>query len=243
MRILFIARRMALTVGLSGLLAIALYVVPAQSQSAGTAEAAPAVRIVELISQPFPVGQASVALAAPVAGATSVMRLRAGAVVQVVGIVEGDAWYQIELPDKRLAYVPVDAIPAAASPPPASSGPPVSQSAESPLQQSRAPEPAQPAPVQQSTKNPPQQQDMASDSDTIGLPPTIEFEAANDQLSVIRLTPLFLGPNEAAPQAYPVVAGTMVQVIAKSKDGAWAWVATADGKPAYLMMSDLGPSQ
>ena len=228
MRILSNAQRLALAVGLSGLLAIAFYLVPVQSQSAGNAEAAPAVKIVELISQAFPMGQTSEALAAPVAGAENLMRLRAGAEVHVVGVVEGDAWYQIELPDKRLAYVPVAAIPAAASPSPRSEvvAPPRG--------------PSNP-PVQRPAPSPPPQQDAAREGNTVDLPPVIEFEAANDQLSVVRQTPLFLGPNEEAPQAYPVDAGTMVQVIAKSKDGAWAWVATADGKPAYLMMSDLGP--
>ena len=202
MRMLVTVRTLAFVAGLVGLVAIA---------SAAVA----AVKIIELISQTYPVGQTTEALAAPTAGAASVMRLRQGAEVRVVGVVEGGGWYQIELPDKRLAYVPVGMIPAVAAP--------------------RQGAPASAAP------SPPPPPATAGESGPIALPPTVEFVAASDQLSVTQPTPVFLAPNEYAPQAFTVKQGTTVEVIAKSRDGAWAWVATADGAPAYIPMSRLGP--
>lgn len=81
----------------------------------------------------------------------------------------------------------------------------------------------------------------AEGDNTNNLPPIVEFANANDELSVIRPTPVFVAPNQGAPQAYMVEAGRQVAVIAKSKDGAWAWVQTADDRPAYIQMSDLRP--
>lgn len=86
-------------------------------------------------------------------------------------------------------------------------------------------------------------QQPASAEGNNNLPPIVEFANANDKLSVIRPTPVFIAPNQGAPQAYTVEAGRQVAVIAKSKDGAWAWVAADGDKPAYMQMSDLGPSQ
>ena len=88
---------------------------------------------------------------------------------------------------------------------------------------------------------PPPPPATAEQGGPIALPPTVEFVAANDQLSVTRPTPVFLAPNEYAPQVFTVNPGTLVEVIAKSRDGAWAWVTTADGAPAYIPMADLKP--
>jgi anti-sigma factor RsiW len=98
------------------------------------------------------------------------------------------------------------------------------------------------APAMHADFNPQQQAVSADESSTIDLPPIIEFAAINDQLSVLRPTPVFVAPDKNAPRRYTVKAGTRVEVIAKSKDGTWAWVTTADGAPAYILMSDLGRS-
>jgi anti-sigma factor RsiW len=88
---------------------------------------------------------------------------------------------------------------------------------------------------------PPGMPATAEQGSPVDLPSTVEFDAASAQLSVTQPTPVFLAPNQYAPQAFTVNPGTVVAVIAKSRDGAWAVVATADGAPAYIPMSDLKP--
>jgi hypothetical protein len=222
MRTQLFSSRPALVACFYGLLALTMTNAPALAQTdlgapaVTVAETAfKAVKLVELIGNKYKMGQTTEALEAPVDGAAAVVRVRQGAEVEVVGITEGDRWYQIELPDHRLAYVPLASIPAAGTPVAPASSTPASAVA-------------------------PQVQAAAEDGATIDLPPTTEFEEASDQLSVVNPTAAYLAPNKHAPQAYPVRVGTMVDVIAKSTDGGWAWVNTADGTPAYIPMADMG---
>jgi hypothetical protein len=218
--------RPALLAGLAGVFAVIAGTMPAGAQTAPDAPAeAPAkpVKLVELIGKPYPMGETTEALDAPAAEAASIMRVRQGASVEVVGIAEGDGWYQIELPDKRLAYVRIAAIPAAAPNAPA----------EAPAKTVAAAAPAPAAPPEEAA---------ADEGPAIDLPPTTDFEEASDQLSVANPTAVYLAPDKHSPQAYPVKVGTMVEVIAKSKDGNWAWVNTADGGPAYIPLADMAPA-
>jgi hypothetical protein len=52
---------------------------------------------------------------------------------------------------------------------------------------------------------------------------------------------VYLKPDRTAPQAYPVEPGTPVYVIARSTDGNWDWVDTADNAEAYIPASDIAP--
>jgi hypothetical protein len=97
------------------------------------------------------------------------------------------------------------------------------------------------APVLAQTAPPPSSAAPADDGPTIPVPPTTDFEEASFQVSVVKPTAVYLAPSKAAPAAYPVTVGTVVDVIAQSKDGSWAWVNTVDGAPAYIPMDDLAP--
>jgi len=183
------------------------------------------VRIAETINRTYSVAQAVDAIDAPAAGAATVTRLRAGADVLVVGEVEGDAYYQVKLPDESVAYVPVSAVPAAQETTAgAPAAPPTASEPASPVQEAAAKQPTPPT------------------GDEAPLPGSIWFQQANDQLVAVRQAQVFLGPDMQAPAAIKVDAGTKVQVIAESTDGTWAWVATADGDAAYIAMADLGPA-
>jgi len=187
-------------------------------------------RLVELMNQDYPVARTVDALEAPIVGAATLIRVHEGAAVRVVGVLEGNAWYQIELPDGRQAFVPADAIPAATAPSDAATAPP--PAAKSVVEPTVAAPDAAPPP---STGG-------ADDTETTPVAATTEFEAADQAFTVVSRTPVFVAPNEKAPQEYMVDPGRVVEVIAKSKDGAWAWTTTADGSPAYLLMSDLAPA-
>lgn len=215
------------------------------------------VKLVELIGAKYPMGQTAEALEAPQQGAPDVTRVRQGTEVQVVGIVAGDGWYQLELPDKRLAYVPVGAIPAAASPPaaPAAAAPapaatppapapaaaasvtpvPPPPAAQVPPAQTAAVAPAAPPP--DSVPPPP----APGEQPSIPVPPVVTFSDAHDVMRVVNPTAVYLKPDRQAPQAYPVGVGTVVYVIARSTDGNWAWVNTADNAQAYIPTSDIAP--
>jgi hypothetical protein len=174
-------------------------------------------RLVTLIGTDYPLGRTCEALAAPSIAAPTLGRLAAGTTVHVVGVTEGWNWYQIELADKRLAYVETAAIPAAG---PGIDGAP---SAPGSVRTVAAP--------------------SADDGPALDLPPVTAFAAAHGVLGVVNPTAVYLAPDRRAPKAYPVGVGTEVEIIAKSGDGAWAWVTTADGAAAYIPMSDLAPPQ
>jgi uncharacterized protein YgiM (DUF1202 family) len=176
----------------------------------------PSVKIAELIDRNYPVAHTADAFDAPETDAKSVVRLNQGAEVLVIGTVEGGSWYQIELPDKSLAYVPISEI--------------------------GAPDSGNPSTATLPTPPPTTTTDTATtQTQTMDSSRTIQFAAASDVLTVLRTTSVYLGPNIQAPAAETLDAGTKVQVIAKSTDGLWAWVQTADDHPAYIAMSDLGP--
>jgi hypothetical protein len=201
-------------------------------------------KLVTLIGRDYPLGRASEALAAPSIAAPTIGRLPEGTIVRVVGITEGNYWYQIELPDKRLAYVETTAIPAAGEAPPGRTAapPPISAAPASPAPlpaPSAAERPVAAAPKPPATPPPA----AADDGPVLDLPPITEFAATHEVLGVVRPTAVYLAPDLRAPKAYPVAAGTEVNVVARSADGAWAWVATADGAAAYIPLADLAPPQ
>jgi len=75
----------------------------------------------------------------------------------------------------------------------------------------------------------------------IEIPPVITFTTAHDVMRVINPTAVYLKPDRQAPQAYKVGLGTLVYVIARSTDGTWSWVNTADNAQAYIPSSDIAP--
>lgn len=153
------------------------------------------IKIAELVEQNFRLEQTIDATEAPSAVSASLIRLRSGIVVKVIGIVQGGSWLQIQLPDNRIAYVPVAAIPAVNGP-----GPP----------------------------------DPAAQAAS-----AIEFDPTAERWKVTTQSPAFSAPDVTARQLYPVEAGRLVDIVAKSKDGKWAWVRTADDSPAYMQLASL----
>ena len=189
------------------------------------ATVAPRIKLVELIDGEYPVAQATDALAAPVITAISRVRIRQGAMVKVVGLIEGNRWYQVELPDKSLAYIEVAAIPA------------VTQAALNlgPAPPSTAPAPPE-QPSQTAAATPPAS--PPTEGPVIDLPPILNFSDKRVQLKIVNATAAYLAPDKRAPQAYPLSVGTMIEVVAKSRDGAWDWAMTADGTPVYIPSAD-----
>jgi hypothetical protein len=178
----------------------------------------------ELIGLKYPLAKTIAVLASPDIGAPTITRIRQGSDVMVTGVVDGEGWYQLALPDQQLGYVEASAIPAASAPP----APAATQAM--PTQQ--APAPAAPtAPPAADPGVPP----------LVQLPPVVDFADAHEVRQVVNPTAVYLKPDRLAPQAYPVGPGRQVYVIARSRDGNWAWVDTADNAPAYIPMSDLGP--
>ena len=249
MRFPVISSRLALTAGCAGILVLALAGSPSLAQNASDdlppprdATLAPPIRLVELIGRDYPMGQTADVMAAPSLGAASLVRVRQGATIKVVGLIEGNGWYQIELPDQRLAYVQVGAIPAASDAAAAQTPAPVAAAMllppPAPATVPTPPPPAAPVAAVASTTEPPP---VATEEPTLDLPPTTEFDEASDQLSIVNPSAVYLAPDKRSPKAYPVKPGTMVDVIARSRDGIWAWVNTADGSPAYIPLADMGP--
>jgi hypothetical protein len=192
-------------------------------------QSAPAPRqihLAELIGMKYPLAKTIEVLAAPEAGAPSITRVRQGSEVMVTGVVDGEGWYQLALPDQQLGYVQAAAIPAASAtaPPPAP--------AVSPAM------PAVPAPVASDPTAPPAP-DLGAPP-LVQVPPVVDFDEAHEVRQVVNPTAVYLKPDRLAPEAYPVGPGRQVYVIALSKDGNWAWVDTADNAPAYIPMSDIG---
>jgi hypothetical protein len=199
--------------------------------SIGAIQSAPAsaprqVHLAELIGQKYPVAKTIEVLAAPESGAPPITRVRQGSEVMVTGVVDGEGWYQLALPDQQTGYVQTAAIPAASAPPPA---PP----AVSPAM------PAVPAPAAAEPDVPPAPDPGAPP--LVQIPPVVDFDEAHEVRQVVNPTAVYLKPDRLAPEAYPVRPGRQVYVIALSKDGGWAWVDTADDAPAYIPLADIGP--
>ena len=216
--------RFAGAAALAGLVAISP---PGHAQSASDdlppprdATVAPRLKLVELIGGAYPVAQTTDALAAPVITAASLAKIRQGALVKVTGLIEGNRWYQVELPDGTLGYIEVAAIPA------------VTQAALN--VSATVPNTAPTGPEQPSqTAGPP-----TVDGPAIDLPPILNFLDKREQLRIVNATAAYLAPDRRAPQAYPLTVGTMVEIVARSRDGAWDWVMAADGTPLYIPHAD-----
>lgn len=84
----------------------------------------PQVRIVEWVNQSFPVPDSIGVFDTPDASREPVARLRVGASVEVLGVLEGQTWLQVRLPEGTVGYVVATAIPGALRPRPASVAPP-----------------------------------------------------------------------------------------------------------------------
>jgi hypothetical protein len=97
--------------------------------------------------------------------------------------------------------------------------------------------PAAPPPPSDAVPPPPPPGEQPS----IDVPPVVTFSDAHDVMRVVNPTAVYLRPDRQAPQAYPVGVGTVVYVIARSSDGNWAWVNTADSAQAYIPTSDIAP--
>jgi hypothetical protein len=186
------------------------------------------VKIVELIDKPFTLAQTTDVLDRPMPDGRFVIRIRQGASITVLGVVDGDSWLQVALSKDRLGYIPSAAIPEVSSdgtpkaaPAPVVSGPPA----------------ATPPPPTAASAAPP----ASADDGPEAPPPSdlVDFQAVDRQVSVVQATGLYLAPNERAPQAYIVKPGTQVEIIAVSKDGKWGWVNVSDGAPAYLKLADV----
>lgn len=210
-------------------------------QMSGNGDAA--VRIVELVNKPYPVGQSTEVFDRPMASGKFLTRVRQGGSVTVLGVVDGNAWLQIGLPDHQIGYVPAATVPgvtadqapkvaaAPAAPPAAQPAVPAPSPAQA---DAGSPPPATPAPPA----------DSASAEPEASLPADlVDFQTVDRQASIVQATGLFLAPNERAPQALQMQPGTQVEIIAVSKDGKWGWVNVSDGTPAYLKLADLSGAQ
>jgi hypothetical protein len=177
---------------------------------------AAAPKIVSFIGQPRRLAVDGDALAAPQAGADRVAHLSKDMSVDAVGVVEGEKWVQVTLPDKRTGYV------AAAN-----------LAADLPAKPVDAP-PA-PLPASQTAVAPP-----APDLPETG---SVEFDAIASVYIAAKTVPVYIEPNVRAPQKYQIEAGTAVPAIQRSKDGVWVMASTEDGDPAFLPVADLGAEQ
>jgi hypothetical protein len=185
------------------------------------------VKIVELIGKPFTLAQTTDVLDRPMPDGRFVIRIRQGATITVLGVVDGDSWLQVALSKDQLGYIPSAAIPEVSSDgtPKAAPAPVVS---------------APPAATAPPSTPPPATGASADDGPEAPAPSDlVDFQAVDRQVSVVQATGLYLAPNEHAPQAYIVKPGTQVEIIAVSKDGKWGWVNVSDGAPAYLKLADV----
>lgn len=213
------------------------------------------VKIMELIDKPYTLAQTTDVLDRPMPDGRVLLRVRQGASITVLGVVDGASWLQVAPSKDQLGYIPTTAIPEVTSanvpkpaPAPVASVPVASAPVASAPVASPPPVGTPPAiaPVAP-TPAPPPAADAASvppastDDGPEAPPPAdmVDFQAVDRQLSVVQATGLYLAPNEQAPQAYTVKPGTQVEIIAVSKDGKWGWVNVGDGTPAYLKLADL----
>jgi hypothetical protein len=94
---------------------------------------------------------------------------------------------------------------------------------------------AAPAPAPTAAEPPPEAPPIPADQ--VATP--VAFDKSDDTYRVVTTTGAYIEPDRGAPQKYPVEAGTLVQAMAKTKDGVWVWVDTEDHKPAFLVVADL----
>jgi len=94
---------------------------------AGGGAAAPAVRVIEWVNQSFAVPDSIGVFETPDASRDPVTRLRVGSSIEVLGILEGQTWLQVRLPEGTIGYVVATAIPGALRPRPATVAPPPEQ--------------------------------------------------------------------------------------------------------------------
>jgi len=100
---------------------------PVQASGSLNPAAPGAGNIAEFVNQTMTMGGTADARSAPLADAPVLTRLTKGSPVKVVGVLAGNLWLQVELPDQQTGYIPTAALPDAASPSPApaqSAGPP-----------------------------------------------------------------------------------------------------------------------
>jgi hypothetical protein len=60
-----------------------------------------------------------------------------------------------------------------------------------------------------------------------------------ETLTVKARTPIYATSEPGAAVQGVLPAGTTVQIVAKTTDGQWGWLQTADGRPAYIRMASL----
>ena len=206
--------------------------------AAPSTEEAPAVKIIEFVEQDFPLPATIEAREHPADDAAVLVRLRQGMSLKVKGVVEGDAWLQVQLPDGRVGYVHAADIPAVLS-----SSAPAPTAAPQPSSAPAAASTEAPAPAPSGATAPDQAANENTESTaTAELPPTIQFSPVDQAMKVAHDTSVFLAPSRDAPQMYGVRAGTVVEVVALSNDKEWAWVTTESSDPAYVAMTDLTPA-
>jgi hypothetical protein len=156
------------------------------------------------------------ALAAPQDGADRVARLSKDMSVDAVGMVDGEKWVQVTLPDQRTGYVAATDLTANAATTPAEA-------------------PPAPAPAQQTA--------IAAPTSGLAATGSVEFDAIASVYTAGKTVSVYIEPNIRAPQKYQIEAGTAVPAIQRSKDGVWVMASTEDGDPAYLLVADLGAEQ
>jgi len=157
--------RKARAAGVAILLALAALPAPAGAQGQGgnrgitvspSPAAEPPVRIVEWVNQSFTVPDSIGVFETPDASRDPVARLLVNTAVEVLGVLEGQTWLQVRLPDGRMGYVVATAIPGALRPRPASMAP---SAAPTPL---LPPPAAAPAPALQPVAGPALAHDTAT---------------------------------------------------------------------------------
>jgi hypothetical protein len=205
-------------------------------------------KIVEFIGRQQRVLADGDAVDAPHDGAAVIARLQKDMLIDSVGVVEGDKWVQVALPDKRTAYFPISSLgakptdtqtaslPATGTTGVAPQSSPTDQTLSAGQTAGPAPDQIQPAGTAtsgQAGTTPPPLEETA----------TVEFDEIASVYSVTKSTPVYIEPNTRAPQKYQIEPGTSVPAIQRSKDGVWVMASTEDGDPAFLLVSDLGPEQ
>jgi hypothetical protein len=189
-------------------------------------------KIVEFIGQKRRLVADGDAVAAPQDGAERVARLPKDMAIDAVGVVEGERWVQVTLPDNRVAYVAASLLAAKAPDAPVPASPatlPVAAPSAPPVTPTSAETPVLPA-----TPTVPRELEETG---------SVEFDAIASVYTAAKTVPVYIEPNVRAPQKYQIEPGTAVPAIQRSKDGVWVMASTEDGDPAYLLVADLGPEQ
>jgi len=216
-------------------------------------------KIVEFIGRQQRVLADGDAVDAPHDGATVIARLQKDMLIDSVGVVEGDKWVQVALPDKRTAYFPISSLGAKPADTQTASLPATGTTGvttqSSPTGQTPSAGQTTATTAGLSTGPTPDQTGTAiqpagtATSGQAGTPPpleetaTVAFDEIASVYSVTKSTPVYIEPDTRAPQKYQIEPGTSVPAIQRSKDGVWVMASTEDGDPAFLLVSDLGPEQ